>query len=383
VAEFYNVISPCIGSPKVGKRELKALVSEQSDGTSDDGAELIDVDVREMNVGASIARPRSTNNDTDPNNLVNSNNPTDPNNPTHPEEPPLQLSPLERLGNRMQIILSRIIAFIGAATMTWFGMGALAWGNVTQVPLVSSDAQVLAQGAAALAVGLATLLVPSFGIILALAALCFAVFIVVGIVPGIILALLCIAWWLQVGRVSKEGAIALSLVPLSMALFVPSAAAQLAGYLLSLKRALPTAVLSFVLAVATTALTGAEQIGAVTLEVQSHILYAPLDLLLKLLSTPPLWLTGLAWVAASVLVHAFARFGTRRLAFVGILLANVLQLVVLAWLPTLLNIDIAASQLLPQTLLTATTFTLMTTLRILGIPPYTPENKKAIWSDEG
>jgi hypothetical protein len=68
-----------------------------------------------------------------------------------------------------------------------------------------------------------------------------------------------------------------------------------------------------------------------------------------------------------------ARFGARKLAFAGVLLANAMQLVVLAFLPTLFNFELGASQLLPQSLLVGTTFILMTAISIIGIPTYRRE----------
>jgi len=293
VAEFNSQLAPWLGSTAQGRKKLKATVNMLAEEQAGALAQLASTADEDKDSGAQ----------------------------TH------GVSLIGRLPKRVCGLLLRLAAALSAGSMTWLGMSGLLlvyWVAGTEhtgsmigaVDLADAgglglegSSGLLPPGTALLVqivltafVALAAFLMPQLGSILALAALAIGIAARGYLVVGAVVAAIGLLWWVFIGRKGPIESLLVLICPLFGALSLSFAAPLLAGWTLSLRRALPTALLQGLLLAI---LAGLLDTPLLTLQEVTSTGGNPLEPLLTFIQLQT-WLIIAFLVGAAACMHAAA-----------------------------------------------------------------------------
>jgi hypothetical protein len=333
VAEFLAELTPCLGTAQSGRRRLKNRVNsrdlDEIEFTDDWHQE--DTDADEV-LDEVLTAPAAF---------------------------------WGRLPARLRGTFERLVAALACASFAFVGLSAF-------------DLQFLVLAGVVALIALGAFIVPQLGSALASLALVAGVIARGALAVGIVLGVLLIVWWLLLGRRGRAETTVVMLTPLLAGLWLGFAAPLIAGLFLPWRRALPSALVQWLLLIALVALTGGETVAHadLTLPLQNRIIPSPLP---TLLATPLTWMTLAAFVLAALVASLLAARGTVAFAVLATVLATIVLILLCIAAPLALPLvaPFATSPLIGENIwLTETaqtaasmalSFILVLTLSLMGV----------------
>lgn len=239
------------------------------------------------------------------------------------EEVVERISLFDRIGTgRLQSILVRVWAALS--------VGLLSFVSLSNIEAAGGWSSLVFWGLFALFV-LAAVLKPHLGALLSLCALSAALLFNEAFVAGIVLAVCVIVWWFFVGRLSDEGPNA-ALSPVLFGSFGFNPVTPLvSGFFLSVKDAVATAALAFVVSVVLAGFGSNSLVGWNALTFWD---FASLDIqhnMLVLLQQPLTWCMLASWLVGAMILALLCRRQTRFSAGLGVVLACALMIAALCF----------------------------------------------------
>ena len=242
------------------------------------------------------------------------------------EEVVERISLFDRIGTgRLQSIFVRVWAALG--------VGLLSFVSLSNIEAVGGWANPVFWGLFALFV-LAGVLKPHLGALLSLLSLSVALLFNEAFVVGILLPVCVIAWWFFVGRMGDEAPNAV-LSPVLFGSFGFNPVSPLvAGFFLSVKEAVITAAMAFVLSIVLAGFGSNSLLGWNALAFWD---FGSLDVqhnMAVLLQQPLTWCMLASWLGGAAILALLCRRQTRVSAGLGVVLASALMIVALclgAW----------------------------------------------------